>query len=500
MILQNQKVLNVIRTGHYLISVVLLLVIFSCSEEKNNWEGIWNTKIEYFPGLLSDFDLELNKGLFNEEWSGRYEAIELLDSREIPNIKVANLNIELDFGYGQIFKGKLSHDKRSLEGIFYDSIGENDTLKFVKVDNWTSEMPARIDEHGDAVKHWDYRIPEPMDDGWNIANLESSNISQQPLNEMFQKVVDEKYKGLDAVLISHDGKLVLEEYFYLGAQDRIHTIQSCTKSVTSLLVGIAHDNGLIGNLSLPIQGFFPNYLDTISTNPWPVNLKQALKMSAGLEWNEWDKPYSDPTNKAVRMNLSSDMYGFVLSQNMAKEDRPGEQFVYNSGLSVLLGGVVLQATGLPIDKYAEQTLFKKLGIQEYSWMSSTDQIHTGGGLFLRPRAFLKIGQMVLDNGKWNGQQIISESWIKESTAFHLPIKDSKDWGYGYQWWTGVINVGTTKFPVINASGYGGQFLFVIPDLNLVVLFLHHNPADLDLSHTLGWKEMEKYIVPAVLSK
>jgi CubicO group peptidase (beta-lactamase class C family) len=494
---KSPKTLNIIISCHYLMSLVSLLLILSCSEERNNWEGIWHTKIEYIPDLYSSFDLELNKGSLNGEWSGHYEVVELLDSGEIPNVKVTNLNIEMDFGYGQIFKGILSNDKRSLEGIFYDSIGKNERLKFVKVNDWTSEMPARIDKNGDAIEHWNYRIPEPLDDDWNIASLESSNISQQPLNDMFQKVFDGKYKGLDAVLIAHNGKLVLEEYFHLGSKTRLHTIQSCTKSVTSLLMGIAHDNNLIGDIDQPIQNFFTKYADTLNTNTWPVSLKDALTMSAGLEWNEWDVPISDPENDVIRMLLSQDMYDFVLKRNIANGARPGDKFEYNSGLSVLLGGVILDATGMPADKYAKETLFNQLGIKQYNWFSLTDEVHTGGGLWLRPKDFLKIGQLVLDRGKWNKQQIISETWIEESTAFHLPSRGNS--GYGYQWWRGEMSVNETKFPIIWAEGYGGQFLFVVPDLDLVTLFLHHNPKDLELSHTMAWKEMEKFIVPAVLS-
>ncbi|WP_339903197.1 serine hydrolase [uncultured Cyclobacterium sp.] len=495
---KNPKPLKIIIICPYLISLVLLLLLISCSGERNNWEGIWQAKIEYIPELYSNFDLELNRGFLDGEWSGRYEVVALLDAGKIPNVKVANFNIEMDFGHGQIFKGKLSKDKRSLEGIFYDSLRKNDTLKFVKVSEWTSEMPARIDKNGEALDHWNYSIPEPLDDDWNIASLESSIISQKPLHKLFQKVIDGKYQGLDAVLITHNGKLVLEEYFHLGSKNRLHTIQSCTKSVTSLLMGIAHDNGLIGDLDQPIQYFFPKYIDTLHTATWPVSLKDALTMSAGLDWNEWELPISDPENDVIKMLFSQDMYDFVLKRNIVTGAQPGDKFEYNSGLSVLLGGVILDATGMPADTYAEKTLFNQLGIQHYHWFSLTDEVHTGGGLWLGPRDFLKMGQLVLGRGKWNKQQIISESWIEESTAFHLPHLENS--GYGYHWWRGELNVDEMKFPIIYAAGYGGQFLFIVPGLELVTLFLHHNPKDLELSHTMAWKEMEKFIVPSFIRR
>lgn len=156
-------------------------------------------------------------------------------------------------------------------------------------------------------------------------------------------------------------------------------------------------------------------------------------MSAGLDWREHGLPYTNPSNIAIRMNNRGDMYGFVLSRNRARGKRPGEKFEYTSGLSILVGGIVLEATGMSIDKYAEQTLFKKMGIESYYWNSNSGQVHTGGGLYIRARDLLKLGQLVLDKGRWNGQHVITKAWIEESTAFHLPVPGSnRGRGYGYQ--------------------------------------------------------------------
>jgi len=118
---------------------------------------------------------------------------------------------------------------------------------------------------------------------------------------------------------------------------------------------------------------------------------------------------------------------------------------------------------------------------------------------MQPRDIMKLGQLVLDEGKWDGEQVISKSWIKESTALRLPISElNKQAGYGYQWWRGACTVDKKIFPVIFAAGYGGQVLYIIPDLNLVVLTLHHNPSEADLSHSIAWSELEKMIIPAFL--
>ena len=477
-----------------------VMINVACSVDRYEWEGVWHSKAEFVPGLPLAVEFELEKNLFSDQWSGRWQVPELMVSVEIPSIKITSNEIKMDFGPDGQFKAELNESSTLLEGIMYDS-EKNDSseVAFIKVSEWISEKPARVDKNGKQVKDWNYAIPKLIDDNWRVKSLKDTHASRQSLDKLFNSVLDGEYKWLDAVLIAHKGQLVLEEYFHLGDRNRKHTLQSSTKSVTSLLVGMAHDDSLISDLNSPIKHFFPNYPDSLNTNTWPVSIKHALTMSAGIEWEE-TIPYTDPNNDVFGMNNSDDMYRFVLSHPMATGEKPGEKFEYNSGLSVLLGGVILNSTGVPIDKYAEQTLFKRLGIKQYTWLSTSDQVHTGGGLFLLPRDFLKIGQLILNNGKWNGQSVITESWIKESTAFQLPTQESsRDWGYGYQWWRGMFDIDQIKYPTIHASGHGGQFLWVIPKLDLVVVALHHNPSDSDPSHTIAFEEMSKYIIPAFIA-
>ncbi|MBD3275863.1 MAG: serine hydrolase, partial [Candidatus Marinimicrobia bacterium] len=351
---------------------------------------------------------------------------------------------------------------------------------------------------GQPVDEWSYKAPVETDDDWTAATLQDAGIVQQPLEEFFQSVIHGKYPGLDAVLIAHDGSLVVEEYFHYGSRDRIHSLQSVTKSVTSLIVGIAYDEGLIKSLETPVREFFPDYGDSFRANSWSVSLRHTLMMSAALDWNEQDIPYSDPNNDAVQMNNSSDMISYVLSSERKNGLEPGEQFYYNSGLSILLGGVLKDATGMSADRYAEETLFRETGIEDYQWGSLSGTLHTGGGLFLRPRDLLKLGQLVLDSGRWQEKQVISESWIEESTDLHLQIEDSENTsGYGYQWWIGEFRAGDKRYETVYASGHGGQFLWIVPELDLVVTALHHIPVNTEDIRSFYWEEMEQVVIPAL---
>ena len=476
----------------------MVLIVTACSSNQIKLIGIWHAEFEAVPNLKADFDFELQNDLFSNNWSGRIEIAELMITAPLAEVSVKDSKITLNLGNGADFKGNISEDKTVIAGVLNAPNRKPQTLRFTKATKWSSQVPARVDKNNQNIKKWAYVLPQTIDDGWKVGFLSKTSSESKPLNELFQQIVDGKYHGLDALLVAQDGKLVLEEYFYLGGREKIHSIQSATKSVTSLLLGIAHDDGLIKNLDAPLKSFFPAYPDSVKKGPESATLRHALTMSAGLDWEE-SIPYTDPKNDAVRMNQSKDMYQYVLSKNPDLKDQPGKKFEYNSGLSVLLGGVILDVTGKPADKYAELTLFKKLGIKKFWWERGNEQIHTGGGLFMQPRDIMKLGQLVLDEGKWEGEQVISKSWIKESTALRLPISElNKQAGYGYQWWRGACTVDKKTLPVIFAAGYGGQVLYIIPDLNLVVLTLHHNPSEADLSHSIAWSELEKMIIPAFL--
>ena len=278
------------RTKSPLFILLTVLINVACSVEQYEWEGIWHSEIEVVPGLPSVVEFELEKNLFSDQWSGRWQTPELMVSVEIPSISVTNNKIEMYLGPGPggQFKAELNEKSTLLKGIFYDSEGMSDSseVKFTKVAEWISEKPARVDKNGKQVKDWNYAIPKLINDNWRVKSLKDTQASRQSLDKLFNHVLDRKYKWLDAVLIAHKGHLVLEEYFYLGARDRKHTLQSCTKSVTSLLVGIAHDDSLIRDLNSPIKSFFTDCTDSLNTNTWPVSIKHALTMSAGIEWEE----------------------------------------------------------------------------------------------------------------------------------------------------------------------------------------------------------------------
>ena len=285
---------------------------------------------------------------------------------------------------------------------------------------------------GIAGKACDDNVPDKINDGWETASPSSVKLDAKPLNAMVERVSNGTYKNIHSVLIVKDDKLVFEQYFPREIGDcREQAIKrvapqpqySVTKSVTSILIGIAIDQHLISGVDEKISTFFPEYADLLGKpDKSELRLKDLLTMSAGLSWDEWTHPYADPRNAHALMIRDPDPMRFVLGRPVVAA--PGTTFAYNSGASIALGQIISKATSLRVDRFADRFLFEPLGINDYYWMKYPDDIvQTGGGLYLRSRDMAKLGQLFLNNGRWNGKQIVSEAWVKESTTNQLgPVR------------------------------------------------------------------------------
>lgn len=215
-------------------------------------------------------------------------------------------------------------------------------------------------------------------------------------------------------------------------------------------------------------------------------------MRSGLEWNE---DYADQTNDCDLLEASDEWIQYVL--NKPTDTIPGTSFDYNSGASVLLGKITRSIAGKRIDKWAEEKLFEPLGITDYYWKETPDgEIDTEGGLYLKAEDLVKFGSLFLNNGKWNEQQIVSESWVTASINHIVNIyypEENENMGYGYQWWIPQHSNGKGSF--FQAQGYGGQYLMVVPEYDLIVVFNGWNINEQVEQHT--WNVLQTRIIPAI---
>jgi CubicO group peptidase (beta-lactamase class C family) len=339
-------------------------------------------------------------------------------------------------------------------------------------------IPASVAE----VAAYVYTAPEKLSDGWETASLSSQSMAAEPLKELIERITRGDYKSIRSVVIIKNNKLVLEEYFPREEGDRRaqafqrvspHEQTSATKSVTSLLIGIAIDRGLIRSADSNISTFFPEYVQAFSdARKGEIRLKDLLTMKSGLAWDEWTTPYSDPHNDHIQMLRSEDPIRYVLDRPVVAP--PGTKFTYSSGASITLGQIIRSASGMPVDKFAERFLFEPLGVSDFYWAKYPGEIvQTGGGLFLRPRDMAKIGYLFLNGGRWQGKQIVSKKWVDESTKNHvdsaqIPKAAHAD-GYGYQWWISSLPVGDRNVASYSARGRGGQFTLIVPEERLVIV-------------------------------
>jgi CubicO group peptidase (beta-lactamase class C family) len=247
--------------------------------------------------------------------------------------------------------------------------------------------------------------------------------------------------------------------FYEGRD--VHSLQSVTKSIAATVVGIAHARGAIPSLSQPFLDYFKDRdLTAIDPRLKTATVEDVLTMRTGIEWHEGDRPLDD-TNTTVQLEKSRDWIAFTLAQPM--DAAPRTKWVYNSGGSMLLSGIVRAATGRFIDDYAREFLFEPLGIREFHW-KRTPTLHpdTEGGLYLAADDLAKIGRLYAQRGRWEGRQILPETFVTAATTRHVPSV-APGWDYGYQWW--ITRRG--GHDIWAGRGFGGQSLIIIPSLDTV---------------------------------
>jgi CubicO group peptidase (beta-lactamase class C family) len=314
--------------------------------------------------------------------------------------------------------------------------------------------------------------------GWNTSTPEAQGMDAQKLAEMLKAIKDENL-NLHSLLIFRHGYLVSENYFGSYDANTRHQLYSVTKSFIATLIGIALDKGYIKDTDQRVVDFFPQRtFANPSERKTSMTLDDLLTMRTGLDWTEGDPAYRD-------LSMSPDWLKFMLDKPLVAE--PGRVFNYCSGCSHVLSVIVQETTGSNPRDFADQFLFKPLGITDYRWDVNRAGMPIGGwGLQLTPRDMAKLGYLYLHHGQWDGQQIVSAKWVENATRLHTTTDGPLGLGYGYQWWT------YPSLKAYTALGLAGQTVFVIPELDLIVV----TTAELD-GHDQIFRLIEQYILPAV---
>jgi CubicO group peptidase (beta-lactamase class C family) len=252
----------------------------------------------------------------------------------------------------------------------------------------------------------------------------------------------------------------------------LHTLQSVTKTVTSAVIGVAVTRNEFPSLDTPVLKFFDSAkVKNVDERKRRMTIRHLLTMSAGLEWHE-DLPYSDPKNSASVMEASLDWVQYTIDQPMS--DEPGTRFNYSSGASELLAHVFHAATGQDVEEYAAKYLLAPLGIERFYWKRTPNGLaDTEGGLYLERHDLAKLMLLFLQNGIWQGKQIVSADWVKESLVPRIAVNGRAGVKYGYLWWLYPYGKDDPRL-TFGGSGFGGQLPIVIPEYDIVVVFTAWN--------------------------
>ena len=325
----------------------------------------------------------------------------------------------------------------------------------------------------------DCGTPRDIGDGWPLAAPADVGFDAEQLCDLDRLIARWPEANIHAVIVIRQGKLVMERY-YSGMDERwgrpqgrvdygaavTHDLRSISKSATSLLVGIALGEGKFPALDSSVFDAFPEYADLKTAEKSKITFRNLLTMSSGLRWDE-SIPYSNPANSERRLIDSQDPVRYVLEQPL--ERPPGTIYNYSGGDTTLLAAALSKATGQRLDDYARDKLFGPLGITDFEWISmpASGRLAAASGLRLRARDAAKLGQLLLTGGQWLGKQVVPKSWAAESVK--PAINGEGLYFYGYQWWLGRTLLRGRDLKWSAGFGYGGQRLYVQPDLDLVVM-------------------------------
>lgn len=355
--------------------------------------------------------------------------------------------------------------------------------------------PRPVGPDGRAVPY-EYRVPADLGDGLAVGELSQAGLNRAVATRLVDRVVDGTYKDVHSILVYWAGGLVIEEYFYEYDRDRVHQMRSASKSVVSTLVGIAIDRGdMAGDGELVLKRLPYESYANADPRKGQLTLRDLLTMRSGLACNDWDG--GSPGNES-RVYQSQDWVKFVLDLPMLEP--PGTHGQYCSGNVAVAGRMVERATGTQLPAFAQQQLFTPLGIDgshvRWNYTLNASNAATFAQLYLRPRDMLKLGVLFQQRGRWQGRQIVSREWVERSTARWSTVGDQD---YGYFWWRQWADValpgGNRRVDMIVATGNGGQKIYLVPSLDLIVVMTGGNYN----AQSPAMAIMAKELLPALLN-
>jgi len=438
--------------------MILLLQNCSIKHEKANFNGFWegphpeDVNKKFYIQIIERYDSVTAIGF----WTNHkfYDSEFKIDSISLNSDSIRFFIPNWDC----VYSGRIQ-DSNLIRGGFSCTNEPFDSINLTKNNEARYFLTEAKPHCNESDYNYQYREPVFFDETIPTAYLQTPNDSLF-IYSLIQKIIGNQYGRINSFLLVKNGSLICEEYFYGYTRNNLHQIESATKSITSLLIGIAKDKGMISDIHEPLYKLFPEYNHLKKGDYRKITLANILSMTSCFS-NEYE-PYKDYDR--IEYSLKRKLIAPV-----------GSKFIYDGGNTEILGAVIERKTGKYADVFAEELLFKPLGISKYDWsiFKQNGFPCMGGSLQMLPIDMAKIGLLVLNKGMFNNEQIISSDWIKESTSVKTKTHIEGD-DYGYQWWIINMESNNKKYLTIWANGLGSQFIYIVPELNVVIVTTGYN--------------------------
>ncbi|WP_295720826.1 serine hydrolase [Mucilaginibacter sp.] len=453
--------------------------------------GKWN--ILFVPDLKPEFYIDVE----NTD-STKYEAYIFLGDTRFSGFASGGLTLNADsvhfrdYRSGLKFNGKLFKDVITLQAEI-------------------AGLPITTVSLHRSVKEWDLagkaprlpfngNMPVDMKDGLPVNSLKAAGFDESYLKLMVDSINANKITNTHSVLISRSGKLVYEQYFNGFDEGAVHDLRSASKSISSAIVGIAMDKGLLKDTAQKLLQFLPGQYKHAADGDkrkQAISIGSLLTMSSGLDAIDFGIDRKSAASEDEYQN-SANWLKTVVEAPMI--NYPGTHANYSSANPYLLGVIADTVVKQPLDLFIDQNLFEPLGISNYIVFDDPlNRPYFGGGMHLRPRDMLKFGLLYANGGKWKNQQLISKNWVDASFKKYLVLENHNEKNeYGFLWWHYHYNVNGKIINTVEARGAGGQYIFIVPEYQLVVVITSGN-----FRNRRVWqpeKIMENYILKAVAAR
>ncbi len=334
--------------------------------------------------------------------------------------------------------------------------------------------------------------PIQSNSGWEISKDRYDKEKIRALNE---RIAQNRFKHITSIVVIKEGKLLLEEYFNGADRNTLHNTRSVGKSFASTMTGIAIEEGHFKGVNQTLDEFYNlRQYSNYSRKKAQVTIKSLLTMSSAFDGSDND---SDTPGNDSNMYPSEDWVKFTLDLPMDENKENGKVFDYFTAGTVLLGDIIHITVPGGLEQYANEKLFKPLGITDYQWQySPTGIAHTAGGLALSALDFAKYGQLYKNKGNWNRKQVLSKEWVEQSLTNHF-VETPDPSAYGYLFWNQEFATENNSYDAFYASGYGGNKVIMFTDEPLVIV-ITATAFGQSYAHPQVELMIEKYILPAVL--